>query len=137
MRSPRRWILTTVGLLVIPVTPRELGLWRYLRVRSLRRWITRRRSVNEPFHVQLTVEMARRNLMWHLLLTGLFCSQIAWALLSGGSWWRPLTVPLAVFCIGYFAGSLVQRQKIAIAYARQSQAIHVHATQAGRREPTQ
>jgi hypothetical protein len=118
----------TAGLLVVPVTPRELRLWRNLRVRSLRRRITRRRSVNEPYHVELTVKIARRNLVWHLFLTGLFCSQIAWAVLSEGRWWRPFTIPLAIFCIGYFAGSLVQRQKIAIVRARRNRASHAQAT---------
>lgn len=110
---------TTVGLLAAPATHAELGLWRRLRIRSLRRWISRRRNGDEPYDPKLTVQTARTNLLWHLLLTGLFSTQIAWALVSEGSWWRPLAVPLVVFCIGYFAGSLVQRQKIAIVRLRQ------------------
>jgi len=84
--------------------------------------------VNEPLHPQLTVRFARRNLVWHLVLTGLFSSQVAWALVSEGRWWRPLTVPLVIFCIGYFAGSLVQRQKIAIVRLRQNRAPGSQAT---------
>ena len=51
-------------------------------------------------------------------MTGLFCTQLAWAVASEGSWWRVLTPSLAVFSIAYLAGSLVQRQKIAIARLR-------------------
>jgi hypothetical protein len=48
------------------------------------------------------------------MLTGVFSSQLAWALASKGAWWRPLTLPLVMFSAGYFLGSLVQRQKIAV-----------------------
>lgn len=80
--------------------------------------------MNEPYHRELTVQIARRNLFWHILLTGLFVTQIAWGLVSEGAWWRPLTVPLVIPCIGYFAGSLVQRQKMAIVYLRQQRERH-------------
>lgn len=110
--------VATIMLLAVPVTHAERRLWHALGVDSLRRRITRRRNVAEPYHEQLTVRIARRNLWWHLLLTGLFTSQIAWAWAAQGSWWRPLAVPLVIFCIAYLAGSLVQRQKIAIVQQR-------------------
>lgn len=110
----------TISLLTVPITHRELGLWRSLRIRSLRRWVSQRRPANEPLHSQRTLNIARRNLVWHLILTGLFSFQIAWAVASPGRWWGPFTAPLVIFSIGYFAGSLVQREKIAIARLRQN-----------------
>lgn len=118
----------TIGLLTVPITHRELKLWRSLRISSLRRWVSQREPANEPLDSQRTVRIARRNLVWHLILTGLFCFQIGWAVASPGRWWRPLTTPLVVFCIGYFAGSLVQRQKVAIVRLREDRVSGSSAT---------
>jgi len=101
-------------LLLVPPARVELRLWRRLRVQSLRRWLTRKRRVDEPLEPQITRRIARRNLLWHLVLTGLFASQLLAAAHSEGRWWRPLAAPLIVPCIAYFAGSLVQRQKLAL-----------------------
>jgi hypothetical protein len=62
--------------------------------------------------------MAKVNLKWHIMMTGLFCMQLAWGAASRGSWWRPLTFFVFVFSVAYFVGSVVQRQKIAILVLR-------------------
>ncbi|GEM_PF-3311321 len=111
-------LVLTVGLLVVPVTPSELSLWHRLRIGSVRRWITKRRNENEPLHPELTLKTAKVNLKWHIMMTGLFCMQLAWAVLSSGVWWRPLVFFVFVFSLGYFVGSVVQRQKIAILVLR-------------------
>jgi len=111
-------IAATIALLATRVMPVELDLWRFLRIRSLRRWITKRRGVHEPLEEERTVQIARKNIVWHLVLTVVFFTQIASALVSEGSWWRPLAVILVIPCLAYFVGSLVQRQKIAIIETR-------------------
>jgi hypothetical protein len=90
-------------------------------------WISKRRRVNEPLHPQLTIKIARRNLVWHVILTGLFSTQIAWGLAYETRWWAPLTVPLVIFNVGYFIGSVVQRQKIVIVRLRQGRIAEGHA----------
>ena len=111
-------LMVTAGLLVVPVTPSELSLWRRLRVSSVRRWITKRRNVKEPLHPELTLKTAKVNLKWHIMMTGLFSMQLAWAAASRGAWWRPLAFLVFFFSVAYFVGSVVQRQKIAILVLR-------------------
>jgi len=104
--------------LTVPFSRVELRFWRRLRVRALRLWITRRRRVEEPLHREQTRRAARRNILWHLFFSALFSFQIAAALLLPGRWWQPLAPLLAVPCIAYLAGSVVQRQKLAIVELR-------------------
>jgi hypothetical protein len=109
----------TLALMVLPVRPGELRLWGVLQTRVLRRWITRRRNVNQPLHGVRTLVIAKTNLWWHLILTALFFGLIARAALDESCWWRPLAVVMAIPAVAYFLGSLMQRQKIAIIELRQ------------------
>ncbi len=112
-------MIATIALLTVPVVPAELALWHSLHVEGLRRWITKRRGVQEPLNTRGTVQIARRNLLWHLTLTFLFFTQLGIAAGSAGSWWRPLAPVLVIPCVAYFAGSIVQRQKIAVVRLRE------------------
>jgi hypothetical protein len=109
---------STLALAAIPVVPGELELWRVLRIQVIRRWITKRRRVNQPLHNVKTMGIARTNIRWHLLLTFLFLGLLARALWSGSEWWSALAGLLIVPSLAYFVGSLVQRQKIAIMHLR-------------------
>jgi hypothetical protein len=111
-------LAATIAFLLVPVFPSEPTLWRQLRIRKIRKWITGRRSSGEIYHRSETLEKARNNLKWHILLTVLFCMQLAMAVVVKDSWWRPLTLPLFIFSLAYFVGSVVQRQKIAITILR-------------------
>jgi hypothetical protein len=108
----------TVVLLTAHVRPWELKLWHRLQVQALRRWVTKRRSVNQPLDEKRTVEIARKNLLWHLVLTFTFATQIARSVESGDLWWCIFGGLLILPCLAYFAGSPVQRQKIAIIQLR-------------------
>ena len=110
--------VVTIALLAVPTTPSELALWRRLRTQSVRKWLTRRRGLAEPLHAVFTPQVARKNLLWHLVLTALFSTQLAIAAASKGAWWRPLAALLVLPCVAYFVGSLVQRQKVAILHSR-------------------
>lgn len=107
----------TCALLAAPVIPGERLLWRRLRIPLVRRWITRRRQLSGVLDFATTPLAARRNLRWHLGLTSLFAAQLAMAAGSRETWWRPLVALLVLPSVGYFVGSLVQRQKIAILHA--------------------
>ena len=56
---------STLALAAIPVVPGELELWRVLRIQVIRRWITKRRRVNQPLHNVKTMGIARTNIRWH------------------------------------------------------------------------
>jgi hypothetical protein len=109
---------STLALAAIPVVPGELELWRVLRIQVVRRWITKRRRVNQPLHNVSTMDIARTNLRWHLILTFLFFGLLARGLWAGSEWWSALAGLLIVPSLAYFVGSLVQRQKIAILHLR-------------------
>lgn len=111
-------VVVTIALLAVPTTPAELALWRRLRTARVRRWLTRRRHLSEPLDAETTPQVARKNLRWHLALTTLFSAQLAIAAASERAWWRPLALLLVLPSIAYFAGSLVQRQKVAILRSR-------------------
>jgi hypothetical protein len=114
-------LVGTVALLFVPVLPSELQFWHFLRIQSLRGWITRTREVSQPLHKERTLIDARTNLRWHLILTGLFCGLIGRAI-SADAWWLRVPAALLVIpAIAYFLGSLVQRQKIAILHLRMRQ----------------
>lgn len=111
-------VVVTLALLAVPTRPAELALWRRLRTQSVRRWLTRRRHVTEPLNPVSTPQVARKNLLWHLVLTSLFSSQLAIAVGAVGAWWRPLAALLVLPSVAYFVGSLVQRQKLAVLHSR-------------------
>ena len=111
-------LTATLAFLLVPVFPSERALWRQLRIQEIRKWITKRRKPGESRHPAETLEKARSNLKWHILLTALFCMQLAMAVASKESRWWPFTLPLFVFSLAYFVGSVVQRQKIAITILR-------------------
>jgi hypothetical protein len=108
----------TFALLAIPVKEAELSLWHRLRVQRMRRWMTRRRNVKQPLHSVQTPNDARTNLLWHLVLTCLFCGIVARALMLDSWWVRALASLLTIPSIAYLLGSVVQRQKIAIVKVR-------------------
>jgi|WetSurMetagenome_2_1015567.scaffolds.fasta_scaffold269256_2 hypothetical protein len=107
-------VVGTLALVVIPVTRGELNLWHYLRVQRIRRWITRMRKVKQPLHNVRTLDVARTNLRWHLVLTCLFCGVVARALTIDMWWVQVMASLLTIPSIAYLLGSIVQRQKIAI-----------------------
>jgi hypothetical protein len=111
-------VVVTIALLAVPTTPAELALWRRLRTQSVRKWLTRRRNLSEPLNPVSTPQVARKNLLWHLVLTALFSTQLAIAAASEGAWWRPLAALLVLPSVAYFVGSLVQRQKVAVLHSR-------------------
>ena len=111
-------VVVTIVLFAVPPMPAELALWRRLRTQSVRRWLTRRRGLTEPLNPASTPQVARKNLLWHLVLTALFSTQLAIAAASVGASWRPLAALLVLPSGAYFVGSLVQRQKAAILHSR-------------------
>lgn len=112
--------VATAGLIVAPVRPFELAIWRRLRIQSVRRWLSRKRHAVEALDPLVTLGMAHRNLLWHLFFTGFFSLQLGVATASNGTWWQPLAVLLIVPCVAYFVGSLVQRQKVLVLRLRSS-----------------
>jgi hypothetical protein len=116
-------LVGTIALVTIPIRPEELRFWHLLRVQQARRWITRRRKLSQPLVPDKTVKIARDNLRWHLILTLLFCVLTGRAVVADNILLRFLGSLLLIPSIAYLAGSLVQRQKIAILGCRAKSAL--------------
>jgi len=104
----------TGGLMLAPPMRIELIIWRRLGVQRLRHWLTQRRRIEEPLDLCATRRIAYRNLRWHLFLTGLFSGMLAAAVTSESRILQSLTALLVFPCVAYFAGSMVQRQKLVL-----------------------
>jgi Na+/H+ antiporter NhaD/arsenite permease-like protein len=109
--------LANLPLLWMRPSHGEQRLWRRLGVQRLRRSITRRRDPKQRDRAGATIETARTNIRWHVVLGLVFAALVLHPQLR--------TWPLRVFryalltgCIAYFVGSVVQRQKIVIASNR-------------------
>lgn len=105
--------LANLPLLLLPPTPAEQRLWRRLDVQRLRRWITRRRNPGQRHRDGTTEQTARTNILWHAALGVILAGLILHPSLSSGPL-RVIRYFLLLGCIAYFAGSLVQRQKLVI-----------------------
>ncbi len=107
--------VVSIGLLYLPVTKTEQYFWTILRIRKLRHWVTKENtqkwnSENGDLDI---VQISRRNIKWHILLTFVFTSLILQGQLVNnvlGLLSHLLLIPI----LGYFIGSIIQRQKIVL-----------------------
>ncbi len=108
----------TVVLLVLPARRTELALWRRWRLPGLRKRLTRRLRLDEPLRSDRTGQIARRNLRWHIALTVVMLTQTFAGLVSENLLRQAVGAVLALPVLAWFAGSLVQRHKLAILATR-------------------
>jgi hypothetical protein len=113
----------TIVFIILPIVPGEMKLWNFLRIQKLRHWITKRRTVNEPLKEGKTVDRVRRNLLWHLILTFVFITEITISLYPMNIWLSPFALFFTASSLAYLLGSIVQRQKIAIIENRNNRLI--------------
>ena len=111
-------LLASIALALIPLRQNELPLWRRLGLGRLRKRLTRRLRRAEPLAHDETVRTARRNIWWHVALTGALMIQGFGALADGPVWRWALGVVSAIPALAWLAGSLVQRQKMALIVSR-------------------
>ena len=113
----------TIVLIILPIVTGEIKLWHFLRIQKLRHWITKRRNVNEPLKEGKTVDRARKNLLWHLVLTFVFITEINISQYPMNIWLRPFAPFFTVASLAYLLGNVAQRQKIAIIEIRKNRLI--------------
>ncbi|MBV8517818.1 MAG: hypothetical protein JO197_10505 [Acidobacteria bacterium] len=106
--------LANVPLLIVPASAAEQRLWRRLGVQHLRRRITRRRDPRQPHREGRTLAVARRNIVWHLVLSGVFTAEMLQPFLVRVPF-HLAAVALLCGCVAYLTGSILQRQKIVVA----------------------
>lgn len=105
--------LLNIPLLVVPPSRREAMLWRRLQLQKVRRWLTRRRHVNQPLSPQ-TATIARQNILWHLILSAVMCGVMIQALQTDALLYKLFGALSVLPCVAWLLGSLVQRQKIVL-----------------------
>ena len=106
--------LANVPLLVLAPRVGEQRVWRRLRVQTVRRWITRRRGAGKRQAPASILIDAKRNIVWHLVLSLLIAVLVLHPAIASLSY-RGVVYAFAIAgCMAYVAGSVVQRQKIVI-----------------------
>src|SRR5258708_4007457 len=100
-------------LLFASPTRAELCLWRRLNIQALRRKLTPRDKIRQPLSPN-SVQIARRNIVWHIALTLAMSVTIAHALTSQAPLFKYLAMLCVAPCIAWLSGSVVQRHKMAL-----------------------
>ena len=104
----------TVAILSIPRQRGETELWRRLGMGRLRKALSKRLRTPQPLAGGKTERIAVRNIRWHLLLTFALLVQTLLATTSQSLALRVVAILYALPAGGWLAGSIVQRQKIAL-----------------------
>jgi hypothetical protein len=112
--------LVNVPLLVMRPTVAEQRLWRRFRVQKARRWLTRARGAGEGHGREQIVAVAKRNILWHLVLTFVIALLVLHPTLTSLRYRGAVYAFAVAGCLAYVAGSVVQRQKIVVLANRQA-----------------
>jgi len=116
--------LASLPLLLAPVRPAERRLWRRLRIQALRRWLTRNRGSRVERNQDRVVATARRNILWHVVLTATMALIALHPAVVALQWRAVVYGFLVAGSLAYLAGSIVQRQKIAVVTGRIAKSGH-------------
>jgi len=107
--------IVSIGLLFLPVTKTEQYIWTLFRIRKLRHWVTKKKTQkwnSEDGDLDI-IQISRKNIKWHILLTFSFSLLMLQGQLANkalGLLSNLLLIPI----LGYFIGSIIQRQKIVL-----------------------
>jgi hypothetical protein len=113
-------VLASFPLMYLPATKTELKYWQKLKVRKLRHWVTKKRTEKWAYKgtIQNVVERARKNIAWHGFLTFTFLFLMVRAQFIDNLAIQHASQLLLIPAIGYFFGSIIQRQKLVIILIR-------------------
>ncbi|HYC91975.1 MAG TPA: hypothetical protein VEO54_22375 [Thermoanaerobaculia bacterium] len=103
-----------VPLLVMRPSVAEQRLWRRFRVQQARRWLTRARDAGKGHGREGIVAVAKRNILWHLVLTLVIALLVLHPALTSLRYRGAVYAFAVAGCLAYVAGSVVQRQKIVV-----------------------
>jgi hypothetical protein len=107
--------LVSICLLILPVTNNEQDLWAFLRIRKLRHWVTQKMTQkwnSEKGDLNI-IQISKKNIKWHVVLNFTFSFLMLQGQLQNkflGLFSNLLLIPI----LGYFIGSIIQRQKIVL-----------------------
>jgi hypothetical protein len=107
------FIISNLALLCLPVSRHELKLWRRFKLQRLRRRLTAKSKVHQPLDSE-TVSRSKKNIVWHIALTAVMLIVTLRLVSQPGAISKLMQMLTVVASIGWFFGSLVQRQKIAL-----------------------
>lgn len=112
-------VLTFVNLflLLAPFFSIESKIWRSLNISKLRKYVTRYRKVNQPLSSE-TYGIAKKNIIWHILLTILMVIQCLTAIRKPSEFYILIAVLSTIPSMFWFVGSIIQRQKMNIIYKK-------------------
>jgi len=107
-------------LMYLPPTKTELKCWQKLNIRAIRHWVTKKGTEKwaQRSTIQNGVERARKNIAWHGVLTFTFLFLMVRAQFIDNLFIQYASLLLSLPSIGYFLGSIIQRQKLVIILIR-------------------
>jgi hypothetical protein len=107
--------LISILLIFLPSTQTEQHFWTILKIRELRHWVTKNKTErwNLKKNEYSLIEISRKNIVWHLILTFIFSFLMLRAQYTNNIL-QPISHFLLVPILAYFLGSIIQRQKIVI-----------------------
>ena len=110
-------------IMYLPATKTELKCWQKLNIRALRHWVTKKGTEKWTHKgtIQNVVERARKNIAWHGILTFTFFFLMARAQFIDNLFIQYASQLLLIPSIGYFLGSIIQRQKLVIVSIRKQE----------------
>ncbi|RPI06050.1 MAG: hypothetical protein EHM64_04455 [Ignavibacteriae bacterium] len=108
--------LFSLPLLYVPASEKERQMWEQMNIRYLRHWVTKHGTEkwDQKGTLQNIIERSRKNIAWHAICTFTFfflmvrAQFIDSAVIQYGS--HVFVLP----SIGYFIGSIIQRQKLVV-----------------------
>jgi hypothetical protein len=106
-------------IMYLPATKTELKCWQKLNISALRHWVTKKGTHKGT--IQNVVERARKNIAWHGILTFTFFFLMARAQFIDNLFIQYASQLLLIPSIGYFLGSIIQRQKLVIVSIRKQE----------------
>lgn len=111
-------LVVSVALWALPIRLNELTWWGAIGLGSMRKRLTGRLRKPEPYDREQTAQIARRNIVWHIVMTSALLIQAIAASNYAASWrwWAGLLS--AVPAVAWLIGSLVQRHKLALVTQR-------------------
>ncbi|HVE72331.1 MAG TPA: hypothetical protein VNI54_13260 [Thermoanaerobaculia bacterium] len=103
--------IANLPLLFVPIRAAEQRLWHRFGIQTLRHRLTRRGASGGRDTI---VPVARRNIVWHFVMTAILAAIILHPVLVALPWRTLIYAFILAGALAYLAGSIVQRQKIAI-----------------------
>ena len=112
--------IISIPMIYFPATELERNVWQKLKIRSIRRWVTKKGTEKwaQKSSVRNIIESSRKNIAWHGFITLTFCFLMVRAQFINNEFIQYSSQLLLFPSVAYFCGSIIQRHKLVIILIR-------------------